>query len=243
MSADAKIAEIRIADILICRDFPIGVVVIYGPVVCVWLLSMFHVSVVNLLLVLVLTELFFTDIGETLPKGFDLGDLMYAGMVLLLVITACRYLVVMSPVVPYEGTSSIGAALRWLFSWGKAEQPLRGVPARDAASFSGYELVSGATRVIVSVLIASITMKLIPVDPTAEETTGLLIGALRVITMGLVLLSVVVVANLLQSSFAWRKMTSSEAKLYVRSVFTRWNQREVGMIIRRQILNRQRRRK
>ncbi|MBM81772.1 MAG: hypothetical protein CMJ78_14435 [Planctomycetaceae bacterium] len=210
-------------------------------VVGLFLLLAIRFSVVTVILITVLVELGYKDQRILFPTGFGLGELIFVAAVVSMVITACRYLVVTSPIVAFDGVNSLMSTCRWILSLGHFEREQSGIPKRRSQSFSNYELVDVVVRVLLAISIASLILRFIPVDPTAEVTTGLTLPGLRTITIALVLLTFIVVVNTGMTLIAWRQNTPVESQVYLRSVITRWCHREIRRIVKRQLRERQKR--
>jgi hypothetical protein len=168
-----------------------------------------------------------------------LGNVFFVAGVILLLIAGSRFVVLTASPLPYD-TSSF-QFFRRIFRGNK--DPNQGHPRRDLSLYSATELSTGLIRVTLSVAIASWWLWYVPLDPLARDYAWLLPESMRAITLSLLALGVIVLANVLISSYVWQGISKRQAFVYLQSVATRWSFREVRSIVLRQIKSRKKQKK
>ena len=98
---------------------------------------------------------------------------------------------------------------------------------------------------IACVLLALLVMSLVPVDTTFTGLNTireyrLRPSGYRVIMLGLLLFAVFVVAWLAINEGVWRRLSATQAGIYLRSVFLKWLHRDVRMVIKGRLRRRRR---
>ena len=102
-------------------------------------------------------------------------------------------------------------------------------------------MVAAVLRVVFSLLAAGVLLSAIPKRPDAIVRFGLLPSALRTTTVAWVLVGLFALSTVLFTPVQWLRHPTQEARLFLRSVLTRWCYADLARIARRHV-NRRRKR-
>lgn len=233
------LSVVLISALLLLTELRIGVLRPFSIFVAgVGLLVLLRVWSLPLILFAVQLELFTSEPVRAVSSN-AFGDVAFVAGVVLLLVAGSRFVVLTASPLPYD-TSSLGF-FRRIFRGNKDTDS--GHPKRDPDLYSATELSAGLIRVTLAVAIASWWMWYVPLDPTARDYAWLLPESMRAITLAVWALGVIVLANVLISSYVWQGISRGQALVYLHSVVTRWSFSEVRSIIRRQIKARRKRKK
>ena len=228
---------VRIAEFIDRRVFLLFV----AAIIAMLLIRMWTVAVMFVLLQMKLA------IRETprFPSGLDDGEVIFGIGVLVMIIAGCRLVALMSPMVTSDSTffGMFRTAYRRLA--GRSNEDRDAVmPTRRGATFSFADGLTGLARAIGAVAVAAVLLAQVPLDPTNRNTVLLFEWAVRPIMIGVVLIVVFQLARGSLGILAWRRLTESEARTYLRSEFIEWPHRDVrGVVVRQVNQRRDRRRK
>ena len=223
---------VGIAALLIMTELRFGVIRPFGIFLAATLMLVFlRVWSIPLILFAVQLELTLAERFSAGSSASPFGDVVFVAGVLLLLIAGSRFVVLTSSPLPYD--TSTWRFFGRIFTGNKAANT--GHPKRSLNLYSTVELSTALFRVTLSVAIAAWWLWYVPLDMGAVDYAWLVPTALRTIVLALLALGVIVLANVLISTYAWQGISSSQAKIYLHSVATRWSFREVRSILRRQI--------
>ena len=157
--------------------------------------------------------------------------------VLALLISSCRYLTLTSSPSPYRlsNRSSFKVAMQHIRRMPRGDFARFGVLSRDPSTVSSMEVVTMLLRIVMSVVVVSILLSAVPLRPDAPEYARLIPPAVRAVTLGVILLMIYALANGLMNVLSWRRLSSSEAKVFLLSELSKWIHREVSAVSRRRI--------
>ena len=153
-------------------------------------------------------------------------------------ISSCRYLTLTSSPTPYRLTnrSSVKVATHHARRR-KSRKTFAafGVLPRDGSTVGSAELFTMLGRMVLPVAAVSMLLTLVPLDPDTPSDARLIPPAVRTISLGIVLLLICVMSNSLMNVLVWRKLSSAEAKIFLRSELSKWIHREVSRVVRRRV--------
>lgn len=199
---------------------------------------------VALIFLMVQAGLFLVEPGSVSGYSQSPGSSLAAIGVLALLISCCRYLTLTSSPAPFRLTnrSSVQVAYQHATREPRKSFAKFGVLSRDDSTVGSAELFTMLGRMIIPVMAISAMLNFVPLDPNAPEHARLIPPAVRLITLGIILLAICVLANSLLSVVVWRKLSPAEARIFTRSELSKWIHREVARVSRRQIRYRKNRR-
>ena len=179
---------------------------------------------------------------ETLQ--LDSYTVSYAASVLVFLIASSRYVGLTASQVasgersPAFFSRSVFELLGDVLRRAKGRERSPGLSPRRMGHVTGAEFVTAGTMVAVAVFSAMMVLNWFPATFAAYEGLGriqLQPVQLRTVFIGLLTVAVVSVFNTLMGTLALRRMSSTAAGIYLRSVVTRWTHREQRSMIRRQL--------
>lgn len=165
-------------------------------------------------------------------------DLILAAGVMTLLLAACRYFVIAPELSPVADLSD--STIRYLPE--RFRESLAGQLSRRARRFSVAERSTGLLRIVLAVAGAAFLLRSVPVNPYALDEARLIPSGLRLISLGVLLLSIFLVTDLLLDTMTWRRISLREARLFLRSVLTSWCDRELRAVNRHDAKQRRKRR-
>ena len=197
----------------------------------------FRFWAVALIFLMVQVGLFLVEPGSLGAFSDSQGSSLLALGVLGLVISSCRYLTLTSSPLPYRlsNRESTRVALFHVRRRPRRSFIPYGILPRAESTANTAELLTMLARMVISTVAVSILLVLVPLDPMTPEVVRLHPSAVRTITLGIVLLLLWVLANGLMNVLAWRRLSSVEARLFLRSELSKWVHREVSSVARRRI--------
>jgi hypothetical protein len=190
------------------------------------------------ILLLIVQAALFAGQPLRLIDRVSLFDLVIAVSVMILLVAASRFLMIAEELSPLAGLSE--AARRYLP--GKIRKATDQTLTRDAREFGIAERGTGILRIILAVAGAALLLRAIPVNPNAEDEVQLIPTGLRLISLGVLMLSVFLVTDLLIEAVTWRRLSVREARVFLRSVLTSWCDRELRAVMYQEMKQRRKRR-
>jgi hypothetical protein len=192
---------------------------------------------VGLIFLMIQVGLFVVEPGSIGAFVDSRGSSLAAIGVLALLISSCRYLTLTSSPSPYRlsNRSSFKVAMQHIRRVPRGDFARFGVLSRDASTVSSMEVVTMLLRIVISVVAVSVLLAAVPLQADAAEYARLIPPAVRAVTLGVILLLIFVLANSLMNVLSWRRLSSSEAKVFLRSELSKWIHREVSAVSRRRI--------
>lgn len=199
---------------------------------------------VGLLFLTVQVGLFLAEPHALWRVNYSPGSSLLAMAVLTLLISSCRYLGLTSSPLPYRMTNreSIIAAMQHVRRSSRESFARFGVLPRDELVISSAEMIMMLVRIVVPVTVVSVLLTLIPLNLRAPEYAGLMPTVLHIIMLGAVLLVSCVLANGLMNVLAWRYLSETESRVFLRTELSKWIHREVSAVSRHRIKRRASRR-
>jgi hypothetical protein len=197
----------------------------------------FRFWTVALIFLMVQVGLFLVEPGSLGAYADSPGSSILAMGVLALVISCCRYLTLTASPVPYRLSNRESARVAMLHVRRRPRSSFvpYGILPRAESTVGKTELLTTLARIVVSVVAVSVLLVLVPLDPAAPENARLIPPAVRIITLIVVLLLIWVVTNGLLNVLVWRRLSTVEARLFLRSELSKWIHREVSSVSRRRI--------
>lgn len=197
----------------------------------------FRFWAVALIFLMVQVGLFVVEPWSLGAFVYSRGSYLVAIGVLALLISSCRYLTLTSSPSPYRlsNRSSFKVAMQHIRRMPRGDFARFGVLSRSASTVSSMEVVTMLLRIVMSVVAVSILLWAVPLQADSPEYARLHPSPVRAITLGVILLLVFVLANGLMNVLSWRRLSASEAKVFLRSEVSKWIHREVSAVSRRRI--------
>ena len=150
----------------------------------------------------------------------DSSSMWYAILMLILVISACRYLTLSAPLIAEQ--EGVFSSLRRFLRPPKPVHPVFAARAIGLVTF--YEFVTAYARVAIACVAAAMLFSWNPIDPysVAIAKSGLKPVPLRTVEFGITLFFAIVFANTVLSILSWRRISRLESRVYLNSVVSRW---------------------
>lgn len=193
----------------------------------VWLILLFGLALAGMMilrlwtpgvLLLIVQAALFGGQPMKLIDRVSLPDLMIAAAVITLVVAGSRFLMIARNLSPI---ASLSESVRRYLPDGLRESTGQTL-TRNAVAFGHGERVTAILRIVLAVVGAALLLRAIPVDPTAEDTVWLIPTGLRLISLGVLMLSIFLVTDVLVETITWRRLSIREARVFLRSVLTSW---------------------
>jgi hypothetical protein len=175
---------------------------------------------------------------------FEVGELLYAVSIIVFLISSTRYLVLTSPVLPYETLPAkdiIRESIDFTRSsltnapeselTKKANQNAR-LGSRSNTTVRAEEFLTAAARIFIALLIAYFLLKWFGPNPDARIVFGLRVSALRAASLAWFLVGLVLVMGLLFTPIGWLRHSPRQAGVYLRTQLTRWCFGDLRRIVR-----------
>ncbi len=96
-------------------------------------------------------------------------------------------------------------------------------------------LIGALAGGMICVALAVLALVLVPADDRAPQLVGLLPSALRVIEVGCLLMTTVIIMIVFVHELEWRRMSAQAAVLFVKSTLTVWLFHDFRMVARRRL--------
>lgn len=197
----------------------------------------FRFWTISLIFFMVQVGLFLVEPGSLGAYADSPGSSILAMGVLALVMSSTRYLTLTASPVSYRLTNRESARVAMLHV---RRQPRNaflpfGVLPRAESTVARAELLTVFLRVLVAVVSVSLLLDLVPLDPDAPVYARLIPPAVRTITLIVILLLIWMVINGLMNVLVWRRLSTVEARVFLRSELSKWLHREVSSVSRRRL--------
>ncbi|MBC8290818.1 MAG: hypothetical protein H8E37_10930, partial [Planctomycetes bacterium] len=174
---------------------------------------------------------------QDLMHRASIPDLILASAIMTLLVAASRFLIIAPELSPVADLSE--ATRRYVPK--RFRGKLNSLVRRDG-NYCPAERFTAVLRVLIAVGGAALLLRSIPVNPFALDEFWLIPSGLRVISLGILLLTIFLVTDFLLDVLTWRRISTSEARVFLRSVLTSWCDRELRAIYRHNLKQRRRRR-
>ena len=206
-------------------------VLFFACIALQWTLRMWAATPI---LILVLASLFFGERRTFSGLDHSTTEIITAGAVVLLLLASGRFLTLGVPVIPWNANLRTKFDRVWnRFVMGKPLKMDRSLlDARSPRLFSVSELITGFLRVVVAVVVATQVLEFMPIDSELADSVKLTPRWVRAISITLGLLTVVVLINILLSTLSWRRLSASEARVYLNSQLSQECHREIAAVFR-----------
>ncbi len=199
--------------------------------------GLYRLWLLPIALILLQIDLFQTELPIWENEQATIGQQIYAGAALLLVVASCRYVVVSGSIVSFYRRSAVSqffAALKRVVPLWTPHGP-SGIAPRAPGTFSSTELITGLLRVVLSVAVAATVLSVFAMDPYSASSTGLLPTANRAIRVGVGVLIVGASLYYVIEAIAWQLMSRREANMFLRGIVTTEHHADLQRIVRRQV--------
>lgn len=165
------------------------------------------------------------------PRGVSIlsdGELLFGIGVMLMLIAGSRLVSLTAPMVTPDTT--IVGLCRTIFRrfvGGENEDQRAVMPTRRGMTFSTAECLTGLARAVGAVAIAAFLLGRFPLDPMSLNRLLLFDWSARTITIGIVFVVIFQITTAVLGTLSWRRLTESEARVFVRSEVVQWGHREL----------------
>lgn len=178
--------------------------------------------------------------GQTMDQNDSVSmfDLIIAAAVMTLLVAAGRFLMIARELSPLADLSE--ATRRYLPE--KLRTRTDESLTRNARGFGIAERGTVILRIVLAVAGAALLLRAIPIDPNSLDDVWLIPPGLRLISLGVLMLSIFLVTDLLIEAVTWRRLSVREARVFLRSVLTSWCDRELRTIMYQEMKQRRKRR-
>ncbi len=196
---------------------------------------------IPLLLFLVQVVLFVTESGS-LHHTIDAGDKTVVGCLLVLLLSTLRYLQLPEPAASMRLRRQIREELHiphWL-KLTRATSPEDSTTWHSGPPSSEFLLIG--VRVLLAVFMATWLLEFVPHNPQAPDDVALIPTAQRMIRLGLGFVIATIAIRTVLNSAAWRRMSPTAARLFLKTEVSAWCGRELQSVLRQEEKHKRRRR-
>ncbi len=187
-----------------------------------------------LLLGLVQVNLFYLESRDIVPR-FEVADTLWVLVTVFLLVAVSRFRTLQEQ----DQQSTIFTVRLLLAGIAKNNRVIVDLVATNLMAFA-RSLLRVAVVIVLSAIAARVIMWLVPFHApgsgfsTAREF-AIRPSGYRAIMVGLLLFLLFLPTWLFVNEVVWRSLSKSQAGIYLRSTFLKWNHRELRMIIRKRI--------
>ncbi len=163
--------------------------------------------------------------------------ILFAAGMLVFVISACRFYVSSAPLVNVKQTPLKSTRF---FSWEhwKPSRVPHSIQPRHAQHFTLAEVWTGLLRACFTLAITMVLLWLVPLDLRSVQNVRLTPSGLRAIVLGISLFFIVMLTSGILSLFAWKRLSPSEARVYLKSTLTDFLHTDLRMYIKQKLKQR-----
>lgn len=199
---------------------------------------------VGLMLVVIQVSLLFMVPASWFASVHSQGSVFLTVAVLTLVMSTSRYLALTVSPMPYRVSGSWlhRVAMRHFRRAPCADFAAYGVLPRKVSTLTAMEVVTMLLRIVIAVAAVSVLLAMVPVYRDAPNFARLYPVVVRGIHIVVILLVIYVLTNGLLNVLVWRRLSSAESRMFLRSELSQWIHREVSAVARRRIKSRKSRR-